>query len=475
MPRAAPITPLNTIILFATSNGSSVGFDAVTWIPYKHYHHCRAHKNRHKKIIWLERPREYVLNNTHLYPNKMPSHFEGCEVAICPFNHYASNITTQEIYLENKIISTIFSALKFRTISHVSHVESCDIMHGAIPLDNPLITQAAFTDISFFTHSYLSVREMWFVPSKKLNTVSGNFVKVFSFSLWILIVLALIVVGFTIQKVGIMTTNESYLYKSISFSLCHMWAVLVGVGVSQMPLTGRMRVIFILWVCYCFAISTVFQAFFTSYIIEPTKETGISTLQEMAKTPMKFEGNIVTLYTWCLRNVDLCDYMSGKLGYCDMSGKLEYCDWSTIRIDDGVDDNTSFIVTDIEMSFNGKWTALLKHHCPLKVSIHSVNYYMLIQRTFPFILQVNKLITTLTEGGITEKIKRNSLLFFGKRVVNFHKQDGYDNEIGDYFAFNMSHLHFAFFTYLLGVCIGLAVFLGELIFTRITKYISSTK
>jgi hypothetical protein len=60
-----------------------------------------------------------------------------------------------------------------------------------------------------------------------------------------------------------------------------VWAVFVGVPVPQQPTTSNLRVFFFLYVCFCFAISTVFQAFFVSYLVEPKYEMKLETLEEL--------------------------------------------------------------------------------------------------------------------------------------------------------------------------------------------------
>jgi hypothetical protein len=52
----------------------------------------------------------------------------------------------------------------------------------------------------------------------------------------------------------------------------------VGVAVPQQPTTSTLRVFFFLYVCFCFVISTVFQAFFVSYLVEPMYEKKLETL-----------------------------------------------------------------------------------------------------------------------------------------------------------------------------------------------------
>jgi Na+/H+ antiporter NhaA len=55
----------------------------------------------------------------------------------------------------------------------------------------------------------------------------------------------------------------------------------MGVAVPQQPTTSTLRVFFFLYVCFCFAISTVFQAFFVSYLVKRMYERNLETLDEL--------------------------------------------------------------------------------------------------------------------------------------------------------------------------------------------------
>ena len=118
-------------------------------------------------------------------------------------------------------------------------------------------------------------------------------------------VVVFIFVGIVIHKIYI---NKPYMqetinYQSVSDSLVNTWAVFMGMSVSDMPRTNKMRVFFILWVCYCLSITTVFQAFFTSFLVEPGTQKGISNLEELYATPLEYFGVTHEVYQWCSHSV----------------------------------------------------------------------------------------------------------------------------------------------------------------------------
>ena len=82
--------------------------------------------------------------------------------------------------------------------------------------------------------------------------------------------------------------NESHTYQSLSNCFHNVWAVFVGVSVPQQPTASSLRVFFFLYVCFCFAISTVFQAFFVSYLVEPNYEKKLETLEEILNSDVVY-------------------------------------------------------------------------------------------------------------------------------------------------------------------------------------------
>jgi hypothetical protein len=82
--------------------------------------------------------------------------------------------------------------------------------------------------------------------------------------------------------------NETHTYQSLSHSFHSAWAVFMAVSVPQQPTTSTLRVLFFLYVWFCFAISTVFQAFFVSYLVDPMYENKIETLDELLESDVVY-------------------------------------------------------------------------------------------------------------------------------------------------------------------------------------------
>jgi hypothetical protein len=61
----------------------------------------------------------------------------------------------------------------------------------------------------------------------------------------------------------------------------NVWSTLFGLSVPELPRTWKLGILFPIYVCYCFAISTVFQEFFVSYLVEPGYGEKIEIFQEI--------------------------------------------------------------------------------------------------------------------------------------------------------------------------------------------------
>jgi hypothetical protein len=70
------------------------------------------------------------------------------------------------------------------------------------------------------------------------------------------------------------------------------WAILLSLSAPKLPQPNLLRTVFMIYVWYCFAINTVFQSYFISYLAHPGYGTQIKPLQETN------ESNLIIPYLW---------------------------------------------------------------------------------------------------------------------------------------------------------------------------------
>jgi len=106
--------------------------------------------------------------------------------------------------------------------------------------------------------------------------------------LWLVLIISIVIVAISITSVGRYScTSEWQGYKTLTSSLTNVWAVILGVAVSTMPRAPSLRSLFLAWVCFCVAFSTVFQAFLTTFLIDSGYKTPIRNMDELFASGIK--------------------------------------------------------------------------------------------------------------------------------------------------------------------------------------------
>ena len=75
--------------------------------------------------------------------------------------------------------------------------------------------------------------------------------------------------------------NETHTYQSQPHCFHNAWSCFVGVSLTQQTTNCSLIIFFFLYVCFCFTISTVFQAFIVSYLVELMCERNLKTLDKV--------------------------------------------------------------------------------------------------------------------------------------------------------------------------------------------------
>ena len=106
--------------------------------------------------------------------------------------------------------------------------------------------------------------------------------------LWLVLIISIVNAAISTTLVGRYScTSEWQKYKTLTSSLTKVWAVILGVSVSTMPRTRSLRSLFLAWVCFFVAFSTVFQAFLTSFLIDYGYKPPIENMDELFGSGIK--------------------------------------------------------------------------------------------------------------------------------------------------------------------------------------------
>ena len=104
------------------------------------------------------------------------------------------------------------------------------------------------------------------------HTKVEKFVTVFSASVWltmtIVFTLTSALMWFSANYSDWMFEKESKTLHIMQGCMYIAWSIFIGVSVPEMPRSWKLRIFFLIYVCYCFAMSTVLKDFFISCFVE---------------------------------------------------------------------------------------------------------------------------------------------------------------------------------------------------------------
>ena len=278
-----------------------------TWFPFK-LGGCGEAQDVVLLDEWLFENYGTFSENANLYPAKVPNNFMGCPIkvgttGIDPCVIMTENYTNNDGSTAYKLTGLSVDIVKlvcekmnltavFLTPSINMELDSfiktlveleeglSDVLTGTFPLA-PFVVTSSYDATIPYTH----VNVKMLVPCPKALPGTEKVLTTFSLSVWLTMGLVLLLTTAVFWCAGNgafrSVCNETHTYKSLSHCLYSAWAVFMGVSVPQQPTSSSLRVFFFLYVCFCFAISSVFQAFFVSYLVEPKFERKIETLDEL--------------------------------------------------------------------------------------------------------------------------------------------------------------------------------------------------
>lgn len=435
--------------------------DLYTWFPRGTSKHCGEFQLA-RISQWVVGGDGRFLKPLDLHPNKSLTDVQNCTATV-----YDTKVPSIFRSLEIEILKLIMNSLSL-TVTFVQNSADAQIIFGSLQLKFQFKTEKSPYHISY-PHLFKSLR--WVFKCGKPIPRQGNFIKVFTWSLWMalsLICLVAALATFWIYK----SSREPP--RSASEYFLTVWSVIVGVSVPQMPRTGRLRIFFLMWVYYCFAISTVFQAFFTSFLVEPGLQKQTSTLEEMLQSGTKciYFTRDHDFLSWCVSNT-ICSNCSNV------------CDDTVACLDFFLkSDNYAILTNEVYTKVMLPYPEKKYFLCPTKDEEKQTFHIMLVSKRSALISTINTKILSMVESGIVEKLREKTAIhirntktaeetnIFAKQWspnLNTSKESNAqsDNTESQYFVFTASHLKVAFYLLLIGYCASCAIFITEILMYKL--------
>lgn len=473
----------NVIVISNLSNKNVL--DLYSGFPYE-TGNCEHIREVSLMDQWIFEDTGKFYNRQNLFPHKLEKDFQNCvirvaSIGINPFvilieNHTKTDggkvydirgLSVEYILISiNKMNMTAMflpPSLELSLDAGVKEMSNIisrqsDILIGMLPLLPAVITPFSEPSIPYI---YDAIK--WFLPCPKPNARVEKIMKMYNASVWITMMLVLIVTAAVFwcstKRPYRLHAKESKALKTISNCICISWAIFISVSVPEMPKTWKLRIFFLIYVWYCFAMSTVFQAFFVSYLVEPGFEKKIETIEEL------IDSNVIYGYNAAMEmgmtTTDYTDHLKFPNSRRTDCSNARNCIHRMIS-----DGDVAIIVDPMYVKYVANEFGLedqTKYLCTLKENVIDGTLIALLPKGSPLLNQFNKYIRRIMEGGLVERYWAELNLEARLRSKMKYDVDGSNM----YFVFSLSHIAPAFSVLGFGYICSFLLCLAECFHKRI--------
>jgi hypothetical protein len=464
-------------------------FDLYTWFPYQSKGKCANVEEAVLIDSWIAQDRGRFLKDVPLFPAKIHKNFHGCPLKISAIDLIPlvmkvnftddDNIVRYKYYgLEGECCKFIIEALNltpiFMPISEfgvearvqiVADLEAgiTDVTFGAFPL-HALVYPLADPTVPYID-DYMS----WYVPCGKPVPRMEKITEIFAVSVWLMtaavFALSVVVMWLRARRADSSVTQESVSYVTICNSIQNTWAVVLGMAATDMPRTIKLRLYFGLYVWYCFVMSTLFQTYFRSFLVDPGVKKRINTLEELYRSDLVYnyhEENDNYL------NFSFPSFYSGIKLRRKECKTTEHCLYDLLR-------SNTFAVIDHSFHTDYCTSVIDKPElCTVDVAIYRLSFAMHLAKGSHLVDAFSDIIHRILQAGLIGKwwddLKTNY-----KLAAASHHPSVFPNFVDfiedgeDYFVFSVSHMQLAFYGIGVGGLIGFAILTGEILHYKYFK------
>jgi len=501
---------LNAIVILKSSQTQTNGNDARTfsnirhqnleiysWFPHHDQVRCSALRDVVPFDIWLMEGNGRFKNNTDLFPNKITHNLQKCPITagtfpidfvVGPYKYLDMNGSTasespyvtydsgNEIRFMKLVAERLNVNLRFLppppnnerwgNITEDGRITGllgqivlgkADIGFGAWPLHPKLIM------IMDATKTYYRDDWLWWVPCAKKVPRWKSITMVFLPETWIILFISIISAILVISGLVTCEPMECRVYRNCANCVSSMWATFLGVSTPYTPRRTPTRMFLISWIWYCLAINIIFQAFLTSFLIEPGFQHQMNSIEEILTSKMKYGYNelidvVVRGSADALSKIILQDRMA-----CNEGNKPPCLDWVAYHNNFSLLCSKTlldYLLTREYVDRNGK--PLI---CQAGGVFFPLNYVTYMEKWNPLLNRFNDMITRILESGIEYHWFESGL----------HMQRVYagvterKTTTGEYSDISLEHAQGIFAVLVPGLLLSVVVFFMELSYHKIIR------
>ena len=284
-----------------------------TWFPYQSSDRCTEVNDITLLDSWVISAQGYFTENTDLFPVKIKKNLYGCPMKAVVRNGHNYFTTNYVYYIDsNGTNSSFIEGLEFDLLKVVLLKLNMTFVHVPVPKGSELqknyftkliiamLGKEAYIALGslgthilsepFFdsTNSYFMMNFRWYVPCSIKYPRWSSLFRILSLKLWLVLIISIVTAAISTTLVGRYSCRSEWqVYKTLTSAMTNVWAVILGVSVSTMPRAPSLRSLFLAWVCFSMAFSTVFQAFLTSFLIDSGYKIPIRNMEELFASGIK--------------------------------------------------------------------------------------------------------------------------------------------------------------------------------------------
>jgi hypothetical protein len=282
-----------------------------TWFPYQSPRMCT---NVRETVLnyWVFEDRGRFLLTSPLFPQKIPHDLKGCSITVStieiePFVILSHSSTPSLLVadgLEGRLFRSTMKKLNLRFKLKLPGNDGWgeklpnntwnglkgDLFNNVTQLGfGGLLLDTELCEVFECTAPYLKDPLVWHVPRAKQVQHWKGLYRVFEKETWVVILVLSIAVALLLWRMGCLSKETSY--ATLTKSLSHVWAVMLGVSVPELPRAYKPRLLFVIWVIYCLHINAVYLSFLTGFLINPGFEHQVQTVDELVRSKFDYGYN----------------------------------------------------------------------------------------------------------------------------------------------------------------------------------------
>ena len=302
---------------------------------------------------------------------------------------------------------------------------------------------------------YYTISYSWFVPKAESYSQWVSIFRVFSFSTWISMLFSLFLGTTIFQIIKLTTEGKKWCCRDAGRNVLDNWAILLGISICEPPNNLIIRIFFISWVVYSFALNVVFQTYVTSYFIDPGSKYQIKTFQEI------LQNNYDLIFD---KNINILPF----LFVIDIEIKLHV----TLNIIDSI---VFFLNKTKSAMLISNYIYKSKHFEDCRNELSNILYRFkqdkiedsqLIGILNPLLVDsVKSAVNHITEAGILEKFAKD-MHEYG--TIHERKERLWDLK-DEYIAISIYHLQSVILLFLFGISVSIVCFSIEIGMKKLRK------